>query len=634
MALIAFAVLAYAQDAISAYSADAASREAQQPIPDASSPAETAPNLSYADGHVEVVQDGVAARAVPPVLLLPGDSVRTQHGRAEIVFTDGTLLHLADRSEIEFLDDAQLRLTTGHAILRVARNSAGYTIDTPTSTIALDADGEYRLAVGDTGLELAVARGTARLGGSAGIALGAGLKARLAGPDARPLVESFNTARWDAFGRWSRDRVSGFTASPSASRLPYELRAYGPVLDHHGRWQYLPPHGYVWVPAVVAGWRPYHDGFWSFTVYGWTWCGRDPFAWPTHHFGRWGFAGGFWYWIPARRWAPAWVSWTILPRYVGWAPLGWDGRAVIAGLPHRRDLPAYWPHHGLFGAWTFVPRTDFGPRRSVRRHGLAADHLDEESQQQLADVAVTIWPEGDHAVPRRDIVGAGPRGAVRRPEAGDITSVAAARSGVDARAFVPPSTQRRIADAHDVVRARRRAIPRGAPAAVETGESAPPRVPAGSARRAPADAPAFTPPSPSHQGADPRGATRLRERAGTRTSASPGLPAHPPSSRESFARPHDSMRPRDRAVMRGLPAPSPSVAAPHPSRAEGRSAGRSRAPRGAVGISTMPATPPGPAAGRPSAAARAPAHSSPRARGAASGPDGARRRPPGAGPGD
>jgi hypothetical protein len=659
MAVIAFAVLACTQDAIAAYSADASSREGQQLVAEASSPAEPVPTLSYADGHVEVVQEGIAARAVPlllrrerpggatssgaagvsvrrregiaaravPLLLLPGDSVRTQQGRAEIVFTDGTLVHLADRSEIELLDGTRLRLSTGHVILRVARDSMDYIIDTRASTVALGADGEYRLAVGDSGLELAVARGTARLGGGAGLALGAGLAARLAGPDARPIVESFNMARADAFDWWSRDRVSAVLASPSASRLPYELRAYGPVLDHHGRWQYLAPHGNVWVPAVVAGWRPYHDGFWSFTVYGWTWCGRDPFAWPTHHFGRWGFAGGFWYWIPARRWAPAWVSWTILPRYVGWAPLGWDGRAVIAGLRHRRDHPVYWPPDGRWGAWTFAPRADFGPRRSVPLHGLSADRLDEESQRRLADVAVTIWPKGEHALPRRAIVGTASRGAVRRPDAGDITSVPAARSRVDAPGFVPPSTQR--ADApHDVGRARRRAILRGAPGAVESGKPAPPRVPAGSAR-APADARAFVPPSSWRRAGDPHALARSRERSGPRTSASPGLPAHAPSSRESLGPPPDSMRPRDRAVTRALPAPSPLVAAPHSSRARERSAGRSPAPRASVGIRTMPAAPPGPATGRPSAAARAPAHSSPGAHGAASGPDGARRRPPG-----
>jgi hypothetical protein len=102
--------------------------------------------------------------------------------------------------------------------------------------------------------------------------------------------------------------------------------------------------------------------------YGWTWVGAERWAWPTHHYGRWGFhqARGF-FWIPARKWGSAWVSWAIAPNYVGWCPLGWDGRPVFAF--HSFGTTAvvargYDPWRG----WTVVNSNRFGRSYDVRRY--------------------------------------------------------------------------------------------------------------------------------------------------------------------------------------------------------------------------------------------------------------------------
>ena len=42
--------------------------------------------------------------------------------------------------------------------------------------------------------------------------------------------------------------------------------------------------------------------------YGWTWiAGGAVWAYPTHHYGRWNLGARGWHWIPSRRWGAAWV---------------------------------------------------------------------------------------------------------------------------------------------------------------------------------------------------------------------------------------------------------------------------------------------------------------------------------------
>jgi hypothetical protein len=398
-----FAATTYGQDS-RASSAEAA----QAPAP---------PSLAYVEGSVDVVQDGVNQRADPPVMLLDGDIVRTRSGRAEVVFGDGTLLHLSEDGELEVLGAEHFRLVGGRVIIRLSHTAARpYVIDTPAATVRLEVDGEYGITADRTArLDVAVTRGSATANGASPWTIRGGQMLTMAGAGGRPLIQPFNSARWDAFAQWAYERSNGFATSYSASQLPYELRAYGPVLDTYGRWDHVGPYGYVWYPSVSASWRPYYDGSWSFTRYGWTWYGHDRWAWPTHHYGRWGFKSGFWFWIPARVWGPAWVSWSFAPGYVGWAPLGWDNHPSI-GLWRRRDYPAYWPDYTPWRAWTVLPRSHFAPHQNVRVHAIDGTRLDDNVRQALAQ-GVPILPASDFAVPRESVIAPGARGGyVRRPQ--------------------------------------------------------------------------------------------------------------------------------------------------------------------------------------------------------------------------
>ena len=411
--------------------------------PSAPAPAPAPANLAFVDGSVDVVQGGVSEPAEPPFMLLDGDVVRTRNGRAEIVFRDGTLLHLSHDSDVELLGDERVRLTSGRVIVRLSHAAARpYVIDTPAASVRLEASGEYEVTSSPAGqLKVAVSRGAATLQDTSPWSIRGGQMLTVLGPGGRPLIEPFNSARWDAFATWSQDRANGLSTAASAQQLPYELRPYGPVLDRYGRWDYVEPHGYVWFPSVGATWRPYYDGAWSFTRYGWTWHGRDRWAWPTHHYGRWGFTGSFWYWVPATVWAPAWVTWSVASGYVSWAPLGWHTPRHL-DVWGRRDHPAYDPYYSPWRGWTVLPRHQFAPRRNVRAYAVDGDRLNDAARDALLSNATPVRTD-DVAVPRGSVEMPGARGGyVRRPVP---RAPGAAPADQPSRADAPRSGERRDA---------------------------------------------------------------------------------------------------------------------------------------------------------------------------------------------
>jgi len=125
-------------------------------------------------------------------------------------------------------------------------------------------------------------------------------------------------------------------------------------LAPYGNWTTVSPYGSVWMPAHVApGWRPYTQGYWTYTDYGWTWVSYEPFGRDVYHYGRWvydPYQG--WMWMPDTVWAPAWVAWHEGDDYVGWAPLPPASRWGSSGLAYSSSvIPTT--------SWVFVERPYF-----------------------------------------------------------------------------------------------------------------------------------------------------------------------------------------------------------------------------------------------------------------------------------
>ena len=385
----------------------------------AQEPADSDPpaHVSVVDGVAVIERDGQTDSAPANMPLLAGDRIRTEAGRVEILYADGSTLHIDHYTTVDFQSDELVRVLEGRVRLNIPGRTRdlGYRIDGPNAWAQISQPGEYRFAIlrNDQGaeVELAVLRGAAELVNDDGrTPLRAGERAFARAGAAPSYAYVFNSATWDAFDRWSEARRE-YRLGLSSQYLPEPVRTYSRAFDEYGYWRHEPTYGYVWYPRVAVGWRPYYHGRWTtLRPWGWVWVGSDPWAWPTHHFGRWGFSAGAWFWIPGRRWGPAWVSWAYSPGYVSWCPLGWNNRPVFQFVSINVSSRGYDP----WRAWTIVRRDHFG-RDFVHRRVVAWDRLDVRSRSgwEVRDAAPDFR---GHAVPRAQapirVVGrAVPRGA-------------------------------------------------------------------------------------------------------------------------------------------------------------------------------------------------------------------------------
>jgi hypothetical protein len=337
-------------------------------------PAELSPDFSQdAPAHIAVIdgaatleRDGRATAAEENVPLLAGDRLRTDDGRIEVLFADGSVLDIDKHTSLDLLSDSLLRMHAGRIRLSIARvtESLEYRIDAVGTTTTIRTAGEYRLGLSnpratEPTVDLAVISGTAELASPAGRTLVRAGRRAFASEHTEPsLPIAFNSTEETEFDRWANDQRDARLGVVSSRYLPTELRSYGGAFDAYGDWQYEPTYGYVWYPRVAPTWQPYYYGGWSVVgSFGWVWVGGGRWCWPTHHYGRWNVHGGRWFWSPGRVWSPGWVSWAVSPGFVSWCPLGFNGRPAVA-------LTSV----GKFGhGWTAVSARSFNSRAVVVR---------------------------------------------------------------------------------------------------------------------------------------------------------------------------------------------------------------------------------------------------------------------------
>ncbi len=327
-------------------------------------------HIAAVDGAAWLQRDGTNEAAAENTPLLAGDRIHTADGRLEVVFADGSILAFDEQTDATLLSDDLLRLDRGRVRLELARSAGDgdYRIDAVGTISWVRSPGEYRVQIDNRGdttphVQLLVIRGAAELDAAGQRTLvRAGYAAAATAETAPSLPYAVTVSSWDGFDRWWDERRYERTGLASTRYLPAEISYYGGVLDRNGDWGYESTVGtYVWYPRVDPAWQPYSTGRWSFVgSYGWVWIGADRWAWPTHHYGRWGVSGRRYYWIPGRRWAPAWVSWTSTPDYVGWCPIGFDNRPLIS--------VSIGFSQGWRG-WTYLPSRSFNLRVVVAGRG-------------------------------------------------------------------------------------------------------------------------------------------------------------------------------------------------------------------------------------------------------------------------
>jgi len=325
--------------------------------------------IAAVDGIAHLDREGQSEAADRGVPLVPGDRLRTEGGRVELAFPNGSQVYVDRFSEVELLDPLTLRVARGRLFVRVASTvdtAERLAIEGPGAMVDFQDDGEYRVAIAGTetvDLDLVVLRGQAALSSEGGnVIVPQGHRASVRDGAAPSTPEWYNAGQ-TTLEKWAADREALWQSGQYASRqyLPSELAGYASTFDRYGSWQNDETYGSVWYPTSTAeDWRPYYDGRWDYTAnYGWTWiAGGDVWAYPTHHYGRWNLGSRGWYWIPSRRWGAAWVYWAVANDYVGWCPLGWNGRPVLSVFNYGRSYPSR--SRDPYRAWTVIPRTSFG----------------------------------------------------------------------------------------------------------------------------------------------------------------------------------------------------------------------------------------------------------------------------------
>jgi len=515
---------------------------AQDGAPAAVYDSEPPAHIAFVEGGAVLERDGRLDSSPSNMPLLSGDRVRTQGGRVEILFGDGSTLHLDANTTVDFQSDELVRLLAGRIRLSIPgpNRTVSYRVDAPFAWARFSQPGEYRMAIlageRETEIELAVLRGAAELSNEdGGTPLRAGERAFSRANAAPSLAYMFNSASWDAFDRWSEARHDERRALVSTQYLPEQVRPYAASFDQYGSWRQDASYGYVWYPTVSTGWRPYYNGRWeTLRPYGWTWIGSDAWAWPTHHYGRWGVSAGSWFWIPGRSWAPAWVSWAYAPGYVSWCPLGWNDGPVVQVV----NVNIYNRGYDPWRAWTAVPQRHF-EGRYVNVRGASGDVID--SRTRGAFVPGNRAPaSGGYAVPR----GSAP--------------IRVAGTGSPRRGTSPVYSNLEPRDAR-VTGPSRTVVPQGTAESQGSRE----RPDAAAARRSRA----YPRNTPTESAAPDASAERSRRNP---VAASPGV-----TTGQRYDPDSPRARPRGERSYRTTPMPSPGTAERSAERSAGRSAERS-----------------------------------------------------------
>jgi hypothetical protein len=293
--------------------------------------------LSFIEGHVSFQHPNEVdwTDASMNLALQPGDRIYTKtDGRAEIEFDEGSVLRLAEQTDVEIVSMneslVQLRVLLGLCTL-TRRGKVPFDISTPAASFHTLHAGVYRFDVTETGSSDGIVRkGSMRA--SAGNYTREVDKGELVHVEmtdqSTPVISRYEGR--DAWDEWTDRRTADEVAYASTNYLPDYVYVGVSDLDRYGRWVDIGPYGYGWTPYYVgAGWSPYWDGRWCYRPYwGWTWVSYEPWGWLPYHYGSWYFSAGFgWCWLPGPSfgfhfWSPGLVRFYSGPGWVSWAPLG------------------------------------------------------------------------------------------------------------------------------------------------------------------------------------------------------------------------------------------------------------------------------------------------------------------------
>jgi len=271
--------------------------------------------VHYVEGRVFIADQPVQQKFGEFPDLRPGEVLRTEAGRAEVLLTPGAFLRLAEDSSVRMisreLSNPRFELLSGSVMVECDDVPKGesLTLVAGERTIGFEKHGLYRIDA-DPGL-LRVYDGKALVqAGSEQLAVGGGKEADLTGALA---TEKFNAKIGDTFYAWNGLR-SGYIASANVSAAR-GLLSSGSSWNSNG-WLFDPWFGsFTFVPYNGLLYSPFGWTFWS--------PGYVMYA-PPPVYGGGGFVGGG---------APGRPGTVVGGRPGGPSRAGTSGSVPVAGGP-------------------------------------------------------------------------------------------------------------------------------------------------------------------------------------------------------------------------------------------------------------------------------------------------------------
>lgn len=443
--------------------------------------------LSLIEGEV-LVQRGddeewVAASVNMP--LRPHDKLwATDGARAEVQFDDGTVVRLAENTNLDLLGLepgwTQLQLTLGvanfiaHSASRGRRDEAFFEVDTPQAAIRANRSTKFRVDVAEDGsTEITVREGKVELSSDQEpIVVAKNQRVVIEGGESpRYLLESAQGR--DEWDRWNEEQDSRLAQSRGSEHLSPNIAMAATELDAYGQWTEVPAYGWVWAPQVPLGWVPYQTGRWVWVEpWGWTWVSYEPWGWVPYHYGRWVVVATVgWVWVPPAPtlavWAPGYVRFIYGPGWVAWVPLA-PGEVYYynPGVSVRIDVNLI--NYRVPGAVVVVSRRTFVTGVSPGRR-----FIPPRDPIRVGRVVAGSPP----VVPTRESLRPAPHRVVR---VSDLPPRVIQRPVVYHRPASPPPApfERRIKELREVVK-------QGRPPIVATPRAGPPHPPQAEEKRTP-----------------------------------------------------------------------------------------------------------------------------------------------------
>jgi hypothetical protein len=321
----------------------------------------------------------------PNFPVLSGDRIWVADGsRAELVLPDQTILRADESTELFFETLAasadsevgaptSLRLFEGEIQIVAegyVRSEEPIQVTGVNASVYLHTPGTYRVATdGRDWTEVVVRGGFAEINTEQGSAIARdGETIRIEG-EVRPEIAVYAAGPYDALELWGSE-LAGEARQAQVEYVDDSLQYAAAPLERAGYW--VPVSGrWAWRPHVRVGWRPFYDGWWTYTPSGLSWVAYEPWGWITAHYGTWDYAPGYgWLWYPGLTYSPAWVYWYWGPTHTAWIPAGYYTRFYGPRFGFNFHFGVYgWAggYWDSYSYWTFCPVRYFG-RRSYRSY--------------------------------------------------------------------------------------------------------------------------------------------------------------------------------------------------------------------------------------------------------------------------